>query len=216
MMIKVSIVRSMCRGVIMLLIITIFSDVHLVSAGYDAKGAVEKLLLQMGAVIKTRNYQIISNFFNFYVSADAKFFKKSVLYIPDDSDDSDNQEKAMAQEELTMGRKQYVDYFYNIIKKPECYDYVITIDSITSQNDAAWESGTIIIASFHVAETAITKIAKKQIYGTTDDNSQQEEGSQVDTINVKTLVSTNCNVSIMFGSSPVITGSSCFEKISIQ
>ncbi len=161
---------------------------------------------QMSGVINSRNFDVIKSFFSFYSSNSAIFIKNSALYIDGGNDPS-------AEDKISLGRDDYIKYLYNLTQYPKFYAYKANLTQLQKQKDGTY------IASVSIEEIAISEVINKT-QDTKDINKNNEKidqnNQQNQTTLVKTLVSTNCNMTFSRSATLLLLGSNCLEKIAIQ
>lgn len=169
------------------------------------KALVSSWLEQMSAVINSRNLNTIEKFFLFYTGSSAQFIKHSSLYIA-------GSDTPIAQDNILLNRDKYIPYIYSLTIYPKIYGYKANLTDLTKQSDGTY------IASVAIEEVALTETDNDNVKNSShkDTNTTDEEKSDNQPSCVKTIVSTNCNMSFLQSATLVLLGSNCVEKIAIQ
>ena len=122
-----------------------------------------------------------------YYADDNAVFQKTSILL-----DSDNESIIKKEKTYKLNKNQYIEHLYNIVSYPIEYAFLAQISNIDIDSNKQFA-----IATVYIEESAISL---------TNSN-----------INIKIVVSTNCNFSFNIQQSPPsILGNNCIEKIAIK
>jgi len=151
--------------------------------------SIRQFFLKKQSVMNSRYTNELKDFFNFYIDSSARFVKASYLIDPN------NTKKVIAQENLSMGKEEYIAYLQDIIRPLSYYYYKTDIKKITLDPNTR-----TALVSFSVDEYSIEKTKEYD-----DSNDQLSNVS---------YVTANCNMNFDLSSGDsIILSSNCAEKI---